>query len=69
MRARSMLLFSVLLGATAPVTAEGPSSGEDLKATIDALKQAMAGQPAGQAIENLRLAGRDPVSPAPSDPR
>jgi len=45
------------------------SNGEDLKATIDALKQAMAGQPAGQAIENLRLAGRDPVSPAPSDPR
>jgi hypothetical protein len=31
---------------------------EDLKATIDALKQAMAGQPAGQAIENLRRAGR-----------
>lgn len=31
---------------------------EDLKATIDALKQAMAGRPAGQALENLRLAGR-----------
>lgn len=34
------------------------ADGEDLKATIDTLKQAMAGQPAGQAIENLRLAGR-----------
>jgi hypothetical protein len=36
----------------------GEAQGEDLKATIDTLKQAMVGQPAGQAIENLRLAGR-----------
>lgn len=32
--------------------------GEDLRSTIDALKQAMAGQQAAQAIENLRSAGR-----------
>jgi hypothetical protein len=39
------------------------AKGEDLKGTIDALRQAMAGQSAGQAIENLRLAGRPGIGP------
>ena len=54
MRARSMLLFSVLLGATAPVTAEGPSSGEDLKATI-----ALHGFPCDRVIDSKRNADSD----------
>jgi hypothetical protein len=33
------------------------AKSENLKATIDALRQAMAGQPAEKAIENLRSAG------------
>jgi hypothetical protein len=54
MHARSMLLFSALLGATAPVTAEGPSSGEDLKATI-----ALHGFPCDRVIDSKRNADSD----------
>jgi hypothetical protein len=54
MHARSILLFSVLLGATAPVTAEGPSSGEDLKATI-----ALHGFPCDRVIDSKRNADSD----------
>lgn len=54
MHARSMFLFSALLGATAPVTAEGPSSGEDLKATI-----ALHGFPCDRVIDSKRNADSD----------
>jgi hypothetical protein len=54
MHARSILLFSALLGATAPVTAEGPSSGEDLKATI-----ALHGFPCDRVIDSKRNADSD----------
>lgn len=54
MHARSILLFSALLGATAPVTAEGPSSGEDLKATI-----ALHGFPCDRVVDSKRNADSD----------
>jgi hypothetical protein len=56
MRARSILIFPALalLGSGAPVAAEGPSSGEDLKATI-----ALHGFPCDRVVDSKRNADSD----------
>ena len=56
MRARSILIFPALalLGSGATVAAEGPSSGEDLKATI-----ALHGFPCDRVVDSKRNADSD----------
>ena len=56
MRARSILIFPALalLGTSAPIAAEGPSSGEDLKATI-----ALHGFPCDRVVDSKRNADSD----------
>jgi hypothetical protein len=56
MRARSILIFPALalLGSGAPVAAEGPSSAEDLKATI-----ALHGFPCDRVVDSKRNADSD----------
>lgn len=56
MPARSIVAFPALalLGSTAPVAAQGPSPGQDLKATI-----ALQGFPCDQLVESKRNADSD----------
>jgi hypothetical protein len=56
MRARSILIFPALalLGSMGPVAAQGPSSGEDLKATI-----ALQGFPCDRVVDSKRNADSD----------
>jgi hypothetical protein len=56
MPARSIpgFLALVLLGSTGPVAAQGPSSGEDLKATL-----ALHGFPCDQVVDSKRNADSD----------
>jgi len=56
MRARSILGFSALalLGSSGLIAAQGPSPGEDLKATI-----ALQGFPCDQVVDSKRNADSD----------
>jgi hypothetical protein len=53
-RAKPVFVVLMALGSTGTVAAEGPSSGEDLKATI-----ALHGLPCDQVVDSKRNADSD----------